>query len=77
MQNLEEVAEMKLKIDDMEQYSRRTFLNSQENTDNAIMNKVRKGGDGYLGKHFITLLRKYFIMLYLLCYIKETVFVLN
>lgn len=36
----------------------------EENTDNAIMNIVRKGGDGYLGKHFIILLRKYFIMLY-------------
>lgn len=36
----------------------------EENTDNAIINIVRKDGDGYLGKHFIILLQKYFIMLY-------------
>lgn len=65
---------MKLKFDDMEQYSIDDMFKftgikeeKEENTDNAIINIVREGGYGYRGKHFIILLRKYFIIKETLC----------
>lgn len=68
MQNFEKVAEMKLKLDEMEQYSRRTGGKYRQ----CYYQHSKKGRRWVSWKTFHNPITEYI----LLCHIKETLFVL-